>query len=189
MAGFVLANGSLDAKTKGEGDIRQAIIEADMLDCVVVLPDKLFYNTGIPACLWFVVKNKADHKFRDRRGETLFIDCRKMGKMISTTQRELSDELLEQISGKYTAWRGDADCDLEYEDEIGFCKATNIDEIKEHNFIITPGRYVGTPPIEDDGEPFEEKMSRLTANLKKHFTDSKILEEQIRKNLEGFGFD
>lgn len=189
MAGFVLANGSLSSNTNDEGGIRRAIIEADMLDCVVALPDRLFFNTGIPACLWFVVKNKADRKFRDRRGETLFIDCRRMGKMISATQRELSDELLDQISDKYMAWRGDEDHDQEYEDEAGFCKATDIDGIKDQGFIITPGRYVDAPLIENDDEPFEDKITRLSAELKKHFAESSRLEGHIRENLEGLGFD
>jgi type I restriction enzyme M protein len=189
MAGFVLANGSLSSKTNGEGDIRQAIIEADLLDCVVALPGQLFFNTQIPACLWLLSKNKADRRFRDRRGETLFIDCRRMGEMISRTQREMSDELLEQISGTYLAWKDDKSSNQEYEDEMGFCRSSNLDDIKDNGYIISPGRYVGLPLIEDNGEPFEEIMKRITLDLGNQFSEAGRLEEKIRKNMEEFGFE
>jgi len=181
IAGFVLANGSMSSNTAGEGDIRKNIIEADLVDCMIALPSQLFYNTMIPACLWFIARDKKNHKFKDRRGETLFIDARKMGVLVDRRHRELTDEEIMKIADTYHAWRGEKG---KYEDVRGFCKVASLDEIRKHNFILTPGRYVGMPePVEDD-EPFEDKMKRLTAELANQFKKSKELEEEIRKILK-----
>ena len=189
MAGIVMSNGSLSTTRKEEKVIREGIIADDKLDCVIMLPDKLFTNTGISACLWVMANDKADPRFRDRRGETLFIDCRGMGQMSSRTLRELTAEDLDRIAGAYQSWRSKDDFDS-YADERGFCKAvTTAGEIAEHGDIIVPGRYVGAPPLPDDGEPFEEKMERLTRELGEHFVESRRLEEEIRKNLGDLGFD
>ena len=188
MAGIVMSNGSLSTTKKEEKAIREGIINDDKLDCVIMLPDKLFTNTGISACIWILTNNKSDPKFRDRRGETLFIDCRGMGDMMTRTLRELSSADVQKIASKYQAWRSNDRFD-EYEDERGFCKAvTTENEIKDHEYIIVPGRYVGAPPLPDDGEPFEEKMARLTKELGEHFAESRRLEEEIRKNLGDLGF-
>ena len=189
MAGIVMSNGSLSTSRKEEKTIREGIIDDDKLDCVIMLPDKLFTNTGISACIWILSNSKTDSKFRDRRGETLFIDCRGMGSMVNRTLRELTVEDVDKISGTYQNWRSKTTFD-DYEDERGFCKAATTEgEIKEHEYIIVPGRYVGAPPLPDDGEPFEEKMKRLTSELGEHFTESRRLEDEIRKNLGDLGFD
>jgi type I restriction enzyme M protein len=186
IAGFVLANGSMSSNTSGEGEIRKNIIEADLVDCMIALPSQLFYNTMIPACLWFVARNKKNHKFRDRKDEVLFIDARKMGVMVDRRHRELTDEEVRKIASIYHAWRGERG---KYEDILGFCKAVKLDEIRKHSHILTPGRYVGAEEIEDDGEPFEEKMGRLTGELAGQFEKSSILETEIRKNLSGIGYE
>ena len=189
MAGIVMSNGSLSTSRKEEKTIREGIIDDDKLDCVIMLPDKLFTNTGISACIWILSNSKTDSKFRDRRGETLFIDCRGMGSMVNRTLRELTVEDVDKISGTYQNWRSKTTFE-DYEDERGFCKAATTEgEIKEHEYIIVPGRYVGAPPLPDDGEPFEEKMKRLTSELGEHFTESRRLEDEIRKNLGDLGFD
>jgi len=189
MAGIVMSNGSLSTSRKEEKTIREGIIDDDKLDCVIMLPDKLFTNTGISACIWILSNSKTDSKFRDRRGETLFIDCRGMGSMVNRTLRELTVEDVDKISNTYQNWRSKTTFD-DYEDERGFCKTTTTEgEIKEHEYIIVPGRYVGAPPLPDDGEPFEEKMKRLTSELGEHFTESRRLEDEIRKNLGDLGFD
>jgi type I restriction enzyme M protein len=185
IAGFVLANGSMSSNTSGEGEIRKNIIEADLVDCMVALPSQLFYNTMIPACLWFVARDKKNHKFRDRKGDVLFIDTRKMGVMVDRRHRELTDDEIKKISSTYHAWRGECG---EYEDVAGFCKAVKLNEIRKHGHILTPGRYVGAEEVEDDGEPFEEKMARLTAELAGQFRRSRELEEEIEKNLAGIGY-
>ncbi len=188
IAGFVLANGSMSSNKSGEGDIRKNIIEADMVDCMVALPGQLFYSTQIPVCLWFITKSKKDGHFRARQGETLFIDARKMGVMVDRVHRELTEEDIRRIADTYHAWRGDKDCDGSYEDIPGFCKSTSIEEIREHNHILTPGRYVGAEPVEDDGEPFEEKMKRLLAQLKEQSEEAKKLDEAIWSNLKELGY-
>jgi len=189
MAGIVMSNGSLSTSKKEEKVIREGIINDDKLDCVVMLPDKLFTNTGISACIWFLTNSKTDSRYRNRKGETLFIDCRGMGKMTSRTLRELTKKDLAKIAGTYQNWRSKDNYDA-YEDERGFCKAvTTANEITEHEYIIVPGRYVGAPPLPDDGEPFEDKMKRLTKELGEHFTESRRLEDEIRKNLRDLGFD
>lgn len=177
-AGVVLANGSLSSNTSGEGDIRRKILEDDLVDCIVALPDKLFYTTGIPVCIWLFNRDKK-HK-----GQTLFIDARKMGDMVNRRLRELSDEDIKKIANTYIAWQNEDG----YEDVQGYCKVASIDEIKEHDYILTPGRYVGIEEVEDDGEPFEEKMERLTNTLANQFKKSRELEEEIRKQLGGIGY-
>lgn len=185
IAGFVLANGSMSSNTSGEGEIRKNIIEADLVDCMVALPSQLFYNTMIPACLWFVARDKKNHKFKDRRGEVLFIDARKMGEMVDRRHRELTDKEIQKIASTYHAWRGEGE---KYEDMPGFCKVVKLDEIRKHGHILTPGRYVGAEEVEEDGEPFEEKMQRLTVELAGQFERSRELEEEIGKNLAGLGY-
>jgi type I restriction enzyme M protein len=190
-AGFVLANGSLTSNTSGEGDIRRAIIEADMVDCVIALPGQLFYTTQIPACLWFLTRNKGadkEHGYRARQGETLFIDARKLGVLTDRIHRELTDEqIVGQIAHTYHAWRGEKDAD-KYKDQLGFCKSATLKEIASHGHVLTPGRYVGAEEIEDDGVPFEEKMAELSAELYKQMAESKKLDVAIRRNLEGLGY-
>jgi type I restriction enzyme M protein len=190
MAGFVLANGSMSSNQSGEGEIRRALIEADLVDCMVALPGQLFYSTQIPVCLWFLAKSKeADSQrgFRDRRGHTLFIDARKLGTLIDRVHRELLEDDLEKISGTYHRWRG-ANGESSYEDVPGFCKSATTAEIAAHGHVLTPGRYVGAEEVEDDGEPFEEKMPRLVAELEAQFAESAKLEQAIRANLRGLGY-
>ncbi len=187
MAGFVLANGSMSSNTSGEGDIRQKMVESDLVECMVAMPGQLFYSTQIPVCLWFVSKNKQNGRFRDRRKQVLFIDVRKMGSMIDRVHRELTDDDIAKIAGTYHAWRGDKGA-AKYEDIPGFCKSATVEEIQSHGFVLTPGRYVGAEAIEDDGEPFPEKMARLSAELDEQFKESARLEKAIRKNLKGLGY-
>ncbi len=188
VAGFVLANGSMSSNQSGEGEIRRNIIEADLVDCMVALPGQLFYSTQIPACLWFLARNKRDSRFRDRRGETLFIDARKLGYLVDRVHRLLTDEEIARIAGTYHSWRGDAGAG-KYEDVPGFCKITTIEKICESGYVLTPGRYVGAEAVEEDSEPFEEKMQKLTAKLGEQFHESARLETEIRANLKGLGYD
>lgn len=186
-AGFVLANGSMSSQQSNEGQIRKAITEADLVDCMVALPGQLFYSTQIPACLWFLARDKDNGKYRDRRGETLFIDARKLGTMTDRTHREFTDEDVAQIADTYHAWRGSPDAG-EYADVPGFCMVAKLKEIKEHYYVLTPGRYVGVPDLEEDDEPFEEKMARLTAALTEQMAEGEKLEAEIKKNLEELGY-
>ena len=186
IAGFVLANGSLSSNTSGEGDIRKNLIKAGLVDCIVAMPPQLFYTTQIPACLWFVSRDRYDHKFRNRHDEILFIDARKMGTMASRKNRELTDDDITKITGTYHAWRT---IKGKYEDVKGFSKAAKIEEVEKNGFVLTPGRYVGTDFVDDDDEVFEEKMARLTKELGEQFKESKELEERIKKNLKGIGFE
>ena len=189
-AGFVLANGSMSTNTSGEGEIRQKLIEADMVDCMIALPSQLFYTTQIPVCLWFITRSKkADAKrgFRDRQGETLFIDARKMGSLIDRTHRELSSDEIAEIARTYHAWRGEKK-DGNYEDKPGFCKSATLEDIKSHHYVLTPGRYVGAEATQDDGVPFEEKMAELSATLYEQMRESIELDAVIRKNLEVLGY-
>jgi len=220
LAGFVLANGSMSSNQSGEGEIRKAIIEADLVDCMVALPGQLFYSTQIPVCLWFIARDKRGQPSprpspsgrgsggcRDRRGETLFIDARKMGTMIDRVHRELTEEDIRKIAETYHAWRtygphpasgqplpmgegrGDGNPGMAaYADIPGFCKSATLDDIRHHNHILTPGRYVGAAEVEDDGEPFEEKMARLTAELREQTEKSKKLDQIIWANLEDIGY-
>lgn len=186
VAGFVLANGSMSSNTSNEGEIRKNIIEDDLVDCIIALPSQLFFNTMIPACLWFLRKGK-----EKRKGEVLFIDARNLGRMINRRNRELTQEDILQISDTYHAWRGEKlnnGKEGKYEDVLGFCKSATLEEIRKQGHILTPGRYVGTAEVEDDGELFEDKMKRLTKELKKQFEEGKKIEEEIKLNLEKIGW-
>ncbi len=187
LAGFVLANGSMSSNQSGEGEIRKNIIEADLVDCMVALPGQLFYSTQIPVCLWFVARTKKNGRFRDRRGQTLFIDARKLGRFVDRVHRELSDKDIARIAGAYHAWRGDKGAG-KYADVLGFCKSMTVEEIRQHGHVLTPGRYVGAEVQEDDGEPFDDKMKRLVAKLDKQFAESAKLGKVIRKSLRGLGY-
>lgn len=181
-AGFVLANGSMSSQSSGEGEIRKNIVKADLVDCIVTLPAQLFFNTGIPACLWFVSRNK-----ENRQGNVLFIDARNMGTMINRRNRELTQEDIAKIADTYHNWRGTNGG--EYQDLPGFCKVATLDEIAEHDYVLTPGRYVGSAEIEEDDEAFEEKMKRLTSELNVQFAESAKLEQQIKENLQRAGYE
>jgi type I restriction enzyme M protein len=202
-AGFVLANGSLTSSTSGEGDIRKAIIEHDLVDCIVALPGQLFYTTAIPACLWFLTRCKGTDKergFRTRHGETLFIDARKLGELTDRTHRELTEGDIARIAGTYHAWRtfgprpvgegrGEGKPGMAaYADVPGFCKTATLKDIQAHGHVLTPGRYVGAVEIEDDGIPFEEKMAELSAELYEQMAEAEELDAAIRKNLEVLGY-
>jgi type I restriction enzyme M protein len=187
VAGFVLANGSMSTGTTFELEIRKNIIEADLVDCMIAMPGQLFYTTQIPVCLWFIARNKKNGKFRDRRGEILFIDARKMGVLRDRVHRDLTDGEIDKIATAYHAWRGEKGAG-NYEDIAGFCMAAKTDLVKSHNYVLTPGRYVGAEEIEDDGELFDDKMKRLTGQLAAQFAESDRLEKQIRKNLSHIGF-
>lgn len=201
IAGFVMANGSLSSNSSGEGEIRKALIEADLVDCIVAMPSQLFMTTGIPVCLWFISRDKTGGNLkgggRDRRGETLFIDARQMGTLQTRTLRVLSgadaegdpptDSDIGRIVCTYHAWRGEEGVG-EYADEAGFCKAATLEDIEKHGHVLTPGRYVGAAAVEDDGEPFEDKMLRLTADLQAQFAESDALEARIKSSLEGLGY-
>jgi len=171
IAGFVLANGSMSSNTSGEGEIRKNIIEADLVDCMVALPSQLFFNVMIPACLWFTARDKKNHKFKDRRGNVLFIDARKMGVMVDRRHRNLTGEEVSRIAETYHSWRGEGG---KYKDIQGFCKSVKTEEIKKQGYILTPGRYVGIEEIEEDEESFEEKMKKLTSELSGQFKKSII---------------
>ena len=186
-AGFVLANGSMSSSTSGEGEIRRNIIEADLVDCIVALPGQLFRSTQIPACLWFLSRGRSNGEHRDRRGETLFIDARKLGHMVDRRNRDLSIEDLSRIAETYHAWRG-ADGAADYADIPGFCKSATLDEIKQHGHVLTPGRYVGAAPQEDDGEPFADKMARLSAQWREQQAEAQQLDTEIEANLTRLGF-
>jgi type I restriction enzyme M protein len=181
-AGFVLANGSLSSKTGGEGEIRRKLVEADLVDCVVALPEKLFFNTGIPVSLWFLSKNRHGNGHRERRGETLFIDARKLGSMVSRKLRELTDADIAKIADTYHSWRNH---DGEYEDVSGFARSAELDEIAKHDFVLTPGRYVGAEDAEVDAEPIGERIERLTSELYAEFEVGRELEDEVRSRLEG----
>jgi len=222
-AGFVLANGSMSSNTSGEGEIRKAIIEADLVDCMVALPGQLFFSTQIPVCLWFLTRSKYGvgviHELplqRDRRGETLFIDARKMGTLVDRVHRDLTEGDIAKIADTYHAWKaaavegGGAEVGMgvvgairvgavhvgaipvgaihelpqQYADVAGFCKSATLKEIREQGYVLTPGRYVGAAELEEDDEPYEEKMRRLTNELEAQFEESEMLEKQIRQNLK-----
>ena len=187
LAGFVLANGSMSSNQSGEGEIRKNIIEADLVDCMVALPGQLFYSTQIPVCLWFLARHKRNGRFRERRGETLFIDARKMGTMMDRVHRELTDRDVAMIAGTYHAWRGDLKAG-EYNDFPGFCKAVKIEDIRKQGHVLTPGRYVGAEAGEEDDEPFGDKMKRLTATLEQQTSDAARLDATIAANLKELGY-
>jgi len=208
VAGFVLANGSMSSNQSGEGEIRKSLIEADLVDCMVALPGQLFYSTQIPACLWFLARDRKDGlpagqagKFRDRRGHVLFIDARNLGRMVDRTHRELTDADIARIANTYHAWRlpaGKAGGEKnagppagqagEYADIAGFCKSAPLDEVSKHGHVLTPGRYVGAEAQKDDGEPFDEKMKRLTTTLREQQAEAAKLNAAIAANLKGLGY-
>ena len=223
--GLLLANGSMSSNTSGEGDIRKALIEHDLIECMVALPGQLFTNTQIPACIWFLSKNKAERtaasgrKLRDRKGEVLFIDARNLGYMKDRVLRDFTQEDLNKVSATFHSWQtvdptvgvpnvtptyqagetvtnthqtvswGEARTPTNYQDILGFCKSAQREELKKHDYVLTPGRYVGATAEEDDGEPFTEKMARLTGQLKIQFEESDRLEAEIKKNLAGLGYE
>lgn len=179
-AGFVLANGSLSSKSSGEGEIRQRLVEAGLVDCIVAMPDKLFFNTGIPVSLWFISKGRDGNGHRARKGEVLFIDARKLGAMQSRRLRVLSDDDIAQIADTYHEWRNHDGC---YEDVPGFAKSATIGEIEKHEFVLTPGRYVGAAEAEVDDEPIDEKIERLTNELLAEFERGRELENEVRLRM------
>ena len=176
--GMVLANGSLSSQTNNEGNIRAKLIEADLVEGVVAMPSQLFYSTPIPVCLWIITKKKA------QPGNTLFIDARNMGTMVSRKLREFTDKDIAKVVGAFDAFR-----EGKLEEEKGFCATASIEDIAKQDYIITPGRYVGVADVEEDDEPFEEKMTRLTGEIFKCFEESNRLQEQIKKNLEAIGYE
>ena len=186
-AGFVLANGSMSSNQSGEGEIRRNMIEADLVDCIVALPGQLFRSTQIPACLWFLSRGRQNGEQRARRGETLFIDARKMGQMVDRTHRDLTPDEISRIADTYHAWRGGRDAG-EYEDVAGFCKSASLEEVRRHGHVLTPGRYVGAAPQADDGEPFGEKMARLAAQWREQQAEAQRLDAAIEANLARLGF-
>lgn len=191
-AGFVMANGSMSSNTSGEGDIRQKLIEDDRVECMIALPGQLFYTTPIPVCLWFISKDKRANTqkgYRDRQGETLFIDARDMGTMRDRTHKELTTEDIKTIADTFHAWRGTNKADIAaYEDKAGFCKSADLAAIKANDYVLTPGRYVGAAPLEDDGIPFETKMRELSQTLYQQMNEAQKLDEAIRHNLEALGY-
>jgi type I restriction enzyme M protein len=187
VVGFVLANGSMSSNTSNEGAIRQKIIEADKVDCIIALPGQLFYNTMIPACLWFLRKNK-----QKRKREVLFIDARNLGFMSSRRNKDLSQEDILKITDTYQKWKGEKTESgkiEKYEDEAGFCKSAKLEDIEKHNFILTPGRYIGIEDEEEDPEVFDEKMKRLTEELKGQIDEGEKLDKEIKKNLKSIGWE
>ena len=187
-AGFVLANGSMSSAQSGEGEIRKNLLEADLVDCMVALPGQLFYTTQIPACLWFLARNRRNGRFRYRRGEVLFIDARNLGRMVDRTHRELTDEDIARIADTYHAWRCE-DGVSDYADIPGFCKSAALEEVRKRSYVLTPGRYVGMEAQEDDDEPFEDKMKRLVAQLRQQHADAAKLDTEIFANLKLLGFE
>ncbi len=203
IASYVLANGSLSSNTSGEGEIRKNLIKQGLVDCIVAMPSQLFYTTQIPACFWFVSRERyrahlpaSRQEFRNRHEEILFIDARKMGTMVTRKNRELTDADIQKIAGTYHKWRNiygkpaSAKATAgKYEDVKGFCKAAKIAEVEKNGFVLTPGRYVGSDYVEEDDEVFEEKMAKLTKELSAQFKRSKELEERVKKNLKSIGFE
>lgn len=192
-AGIVLANGSMSSEIATEGEIRKAMIEADLVDCMVSLPSQLFYNTQIPACLWFLARNKTggSHKglpLRNRANEVLFIDAREFGTMISRKQRELTDNDIATIADIYHKWRASASSARQYQDIPGLCKSATIDDIRKNNYILTPGRYIDFKETEEDNEAFDDKMKQLTSTLSAQMQKAYALDNEIKKNLEKIGY-
>jgi type I restriction enzyme M protein len=187
IAGFVLANGSMSSNQSGEGGIRKAIIEADLVDCMIALPGQLFYTTPIPVCLWFLTRNKANGKFRDRRGETLFIDARRIGTLVDRVHRDLSEQEMLHISRTYHAWRGEKNVGI-YKDVPGFCMNAKTEGIAAQGYILTPGRYVGAEEVEDEGAPFEDRFPHLVTSFKDQLLESDKLTKDILSNLKVLGY-
>ena len=177
-AAVILANGALSSDTSGEGAIRKNIIDADLVDCILSMPSNLFYTVTIPCSIWILNRNKK------QKGKMLFIDARNLGNMVTRKLRELDEKEIAKIANTYHNYQNNEN----YEDIPGFCKVANIDDIKENNYVLTPGRYVGTEEQEDDGIPFDEKMKTLTTELKVQFEESHKLEDEIKKNLEAIGY-
>ena len=175
----------MSSNQSNEGEIRKSLIEADLVDCMVALPGQLFMTTQIPACLWFLARNRRNGNFRDRRGEILFIDAREMGSLVDRTHREFSDDDISKTADTYHAWREGRD---EYEDTPGFCKSATLEEIRSHGYVLTPGRYVGAKVKEDDAEPFAEKLARLATDWREQQTEAKRLDETIASNLKELGY-
>ncbi|EKO3764112.1 type I restriction-modification system subunit M [Vibrio metschnikovii] len=193
---LLLANGSMSSTTNNEGEIRAALVENDLVECMVALPGQLFTNTQIPACIWFLTKNKkartdkSGRKLRDRKGEVLFIDARNLGYMKDRVLRDFTQDDIQKVADLYHAWKTGAEINgVAYEDQAGFCKSATLEEIKKHDFVLTPGRYVGAAEELDDGVPFGEKMATLTEKLSEQFTESAKLEAEIKKNLAGLGYE
>lgn len=193
---LLLANGSMSSTTNNEGEIRAALVENDLVECMVALPGQLFTNTQIPACIWFLTKNKkartdkAGRKLRDRKGEVLFIDARNLGYMKDRVLRDFTRDDIQKVADLYHAWKTGTEVNgVAYEDQAGFCKSATLEEIKKHDFVLTPGRYVGATEELDDGIPFGEKMATLTAKLSEQFAESATLEAEIKKNLAGLGYE
>jgi type I restriction enzyme M protein len=185
----ILANGSMSSNSGGEGEIRKAMVDGDAVDCMVAMPGQLFFGVQIPVCIWIMARDKSGGKhgkrhLRDRRGEVLFLDGRKLGHMINRTQRTLADADIARLADTYHAWREGRG----YEDVPGFCKSAGLAEIRAHGHVLTPGRYVGAEDVADDDEPFEEKLPRLAAALRERFAKRAALEKQVNKNLEGMGY-
>jgi type I restriction enzyme M protein len=187
-AGIVLANGSMSSEIATEGEIRKAMIEADLVDCMVSLPSQLFYNTQIPACLWFLARNKTEtSKFRNRSNEILFIDARELGTMISRKQKELSEKDIAKIASMYHNWRG-KEFEKEYSDIAGFCKSASIQDVRKNNYILSPGRYIDFKDVEEDIVAFDEKMKLLTGNLKDQMQKASTIDNAIKENLNKIGY-
>ncbi|MDW2303022.1 type I restriction-modification system subunit M [Vibrio alginolyticus] len=193
---LLLANGSMSSTTNNEGEIRAALVENDLVECMVALPGQLFTNTQIPACIWFLTKNKkartdkSGRKLRDRKGEVLFIDARNLGYMKDRVLRDFTGDDIQKVADLYHAWKiGEEVNGVAYEDQAGFCKSSTLEEIKKHDFVLTPGRYVGAAEELDDGVPFGDKMATLTAKLSEQFAESATLEAEIKKNLAGLGYE
>jgi len=187
---LLLSNGSMSSNTNNEGEIRKRLVEEDLVECMVALPGQLFTNTQIPACIWFLTKDKAngtvrDEKKRDRRQELLFIDARNLGFMRDRVLRDFTNEDIAKIADTFHAWQQGEN----FEDVAGFCKSASLDEIKKHDFVLTPGRYVGAQEQEEDSEPFAEKMARLTGQLRRQFAESDRLDAEIKRNLGGLGYE
>ncbi len=184
----VLANGSLSTKSSGEGEIRKNLIEADLVECIVAMPDKLFFTTGIPVSIWFLTKDKSaksvktERSQRDRKGEILFIDARQMGSMVTRTVRELSDDDIAKISDTYNAWRGESSAEV-YEDKSGFCASIKLEDIGSHDHVLTPGRYVGSESVTEDSEPLNERIDRIRAEVVDGFTSRVKLQELVLSSL------
>ena len=187
VAGFVLANGSMSSGQSNESEIRQNLVDADLVDCMVALPGQLFYATQIPVCLWFLARDRRNGKFRDRRGEVLFIDARKLGNMIDRTHRELSDADIARIADTYHSWRSQNSASA-YADTPGFCKSAPLETVRRHGYVLTPGRYVGIEPAADDAEPFAEKMARLAAQWREQQAEAQRLDAAILDNLATLGY-
>ncbi|MEX0585339.1 MAG: SAM-dependent methyltransferase, partial [Pirellulales bacterium] len=186
---LLLANGSMSSNSGGEGEIRRALVEADLVECMVALPGQLFTNTQIPACIWFLTKDKKKRgEYRDRSGQTLFIDARKVGYMVDRVLRAFTPEDMEKVAGTFRTWKRGPLGKKGYQDLAGFCKSATLSEIAGHGHVLTPGRYVGAEEVADDGEPFEDKMARLVAELNGQFAESAKLEAAIRANMKGLGY-